>query len=270
MVRGGDESAMNASESNPLVAYARQLIEAKRDEIARVQSIRAQHASAVGDLNAKIEELTREREQRESELSECAAAIASAERSLRELERSLAMLEERLTPETPSPERQRVHAELDRALRHTPESEPEPELIHAVVAVQPAAAPNRRRAVRDPLHVNTREGTKGVVRSKEGHVPIYEGGGNRIDLERLTPTDIQRADLLYDVIADAGGSMSQYDMARAMGDLMDVEKSVTAQTVTSHALTVLYKQGRVEYTGQKDSTETTERRVSPIYRLREG
>lgn len=271
------------TDTNPLVAHARQLIADEREAIARAKAVREQHATAIQEMAAEIDRLAVEVQERELEAAECSTEIATHERQLRELEQALAMLEERLTkPKELSPERQRVHRELDEMMRSRPgprEERPEGAIGEHAARVaerkqQSGAADPRgsqpRPRKKDPMVVLERNVGSHPAPKPNGLTPVYEGGGAaKVDMDNLSATDSERADLALMLMADAGGRMSQVDLAQGMGEMLEVSKPATASSIASRALAILYKQGRVEYTGDKGPVANG-RLASPVYRVKEG
>lgn len=108
-----------------------------------------------------------------------------------------------------------------------------------------------RSLAQDPLHVNTKREGSGVGRTLPKGMKktrLRDIRPEDIDISKFTPTDMVRADLLYEMLRENAGYMDQTAMAKAWGDLIGA-KPHTAQAHVSKLLRVLVSQRRVVFVG---------------------
>lgn len=222
--------------------------DAIREEIADLRDAQARDTARLSQLLVEIEALRGEQEG-------IAVRAADTAQRLDALQRTLAVLED--------------HAPT------TPEPAPEPEI--EVEALPPAAVDstprppslgaNPGRYAKDPMKVLPKSG----MRKRAGHgagakrTPLYEATDLGIDLAKLSPTDTARAQVIFEYI-EAEGTMSQADLAVAIGEWFECEPG-TAASLVSRGLKVLLAQGRIVYTNEKAVTPSG-RRDSPIWRIK--
>lgn len=195
------------------------------------------------------------------------------------LERQLAQITEHEEPvvEAPSvieePVSQDTREEVEKALRRgRQKSKPDPvKAARKAARAQEEQERKQQRSGRhskDPLKVHSRKGVsiegkgKGVPRQR-----LIDGAAenSRLRFDALTPTQIERAELVREILAEQD-AMSQYEIAEAVAELLECSHA-TAQPITSECIAILMHRREVLYTGQKKATPNSARLTSPIWKL---
>ncbi len=232
-------------------------------EIRELGDEQAQLGARVEQIEAAVQTLIQER-------TDALTRTTAIDADLSALRRALATLQEHVpttavevidADTTPAP------TEVSPAPRALPpgtphrRSHPDP-----VKAAKKAANREHVRCSINPLQVTPRNIPEGrsSPRSKPTQM-VYEG---EITLRRadLSPTVRERADLLLEVMDENEGTMSQYQMAVKMADLLNA-KMPSAQSIVTQCLRVLAYHHEVVWTGQKVATRPGGRLASPVWKI---
>ncbi len=111
----------------------------------------------------------------------------------------------------------------------------------------------------------TREGNSGYAFRMDEIVPERLN----FDLDNPSHSVTRCAEFLLDLLyEDRDHALSQWEMAEYVSMGMEIPRT-SAQAIVSQTVALLVYRGDIEYTGQKASTENTERQASPIYKLKD-
>jgi hypothetical protein len=235
---------------------------------------------AFQELKARIEANTAKIEQLLGENRASAEACTTLGEEIEFLEVEIARLtEHEPVPEAPMPDptetrreaeelvrERRAAEEQAKQRRRKPKPDPvkaakkeakrreEEEAAKAKAAAQSESKPKHApRYRKDPLQVMQKRAGSGTGKKMaEGikRTRLTDLHPEDIDLKQYTPTDMERADLFYEMLDSMGGVANQVQLAEEWCGLLNLN-ATTAQAHTSRLLRVLVGQRRVVYTGEK-------------------
>lgn len=106
------------------------------------------------------------------------------------------------------------------------------------------------RYAKDPLRVNGRPGVPHEIPPGRKNKRLMDYRPDEIDVDSMSPTTLERADLVFEALAERDGCAFQADLADDVQALMDCERG-TAQSIVSKALFALVGQRRALYAGSE-------------------
>jgi hypothetical protein len=222
------------------------LIQAQRREAASLKTEHAEVESEIGRVRQELDALT-------ARLASLVLGIDERARTIEQLNRALAVLQEHAAPEPAVP-------------REVPTTPTAREAREMTRALGPMLGPGRITG--SPKTYANRDGHgKGAKRP-----PVYEQDRQQALVESCredgTMSDLmlERTEVVEALLAEAGGALSQWDLALQLADWYQTTIS-HAQGIASDTVKALWGMHRIEYDGKTTSTNPA-RNDSAIYRLK--